>query len=96
MTAQSVHSGELYQPPMNTLPELRAALAGLSSLGIPTELESFEAELADTPLDQVKELADRYRAYVLRNTTPGAVAALTMSSAESAAVLRRKIAEAGR
>jgi hypothetical protein len=81
---------------MNTLLELRAALAGLSSLGIPTELESFEAELVGAPLDRVKELADRYRSYVLRNMTPAAVAALTMSSAESAAVLRRKVAEAGR
>ncbi|MFI6684294.1 hypothetical protein [Streptomyces sp. NPDC050485] len=45
---------------MNTLPELRVALAGLSSLGIPTEWKSFEAELVGTPLDRVKELAGRY------------------------------------
>ncbi|WP_143196861.1 hypothetical protein [Streptomyces sp. CB00455] len=63
-------------------------------MGIPTELDHFEAELAETPLDRVPELAERYRSYVLRNSSPDAVAALTMSSADTAAILRRKLAEA--
>lgn len=92
----AAHEGPQSPPPMGTLPELRAALAGLATLGVPTELERFEAELAKTSLDRVPELADRYRAYVQRNTSAEAVAALTMSNAQSAEVLRRRLAKARR
>ncbi|MFC8453558.1 hypothetical protein [Kitasatospora sp. NPDC057223] len=92
----AAHQPEPYTPAMGTLPELRAALAGLASLGLPDELAAFEDELARTPLDQVPALADRYRDYLRRNTSPEAVSALTITPAASAAELRRKIAEAGR
>jgi hypothetical protein len=77
---------------MTTLGELRAALAGLTALGVPSELARFEEELAVTPLPEVEALADRYRDYVQRNSTPEAVHALTMTYAESADVLRRRLA----
>ncbi|WP_436776607.1 hypothetical protein [Yinghuangia sp. YIM S09857] len=90
MSAQPEHVQ--HAPPMGTLAELRAALVGLSSLGLPTYLDKFEQELASTSLDQVPALAERYRSYVLRNTTSEAIAALTMSARDVDDVLRRKIA----
>lgn len=97
MTTQPVHSeSEPYAPPMRTLRELRAALAGLATLNIPTELKAFETQLADTPLPEVEQLCERYRAYVRRNTSPEAIRALTMSAAESETIIRRKMLEASR
>ncbi|MCC9309971.1 hypothetical protein LN042_23335 [Kitasatospora sp. RB6PN24] len=93
MSTAAQHSAP-HDPPMETVPQLRAALGGLASLGIETELDTFEAALGETPLNEFEELGDRYRAYVHRNTSPEAVAGLTMSAAESAAQLRRKMAEA--
>ncbi|MER5352608.1 hypothetical protein ABT093_20025 [Kitasatospora sp. NPDC002551] len=81
-------------PPMDTLPQLRAALAGLSSLGIDTRLDRLEEDLATTRLDQVPALAERYRQYVRRNTTEQAVAALRMPVSASFAELREKKAAA--
>ncbi|GAB2717761.1 hypothetical protein [Kitasatospora kifunensis] len=92
MTAQPVHSA----PPMGTPREIRAALAGLATLNIPTELDTFEEEFADTPANEVEELFERYRGYVRRNTSPEAVRALTMSTAESEAIIRRKMIEVSR
>lgn len=80
-------------PPMTTLAELRAALRGLTALGVPSELARFEEELAETKLHEVEALADRYRDYVLRNSSSVAVHALTMTTAESGAVLARKLRE---
>ena len=96
MTSAVQYPGPAYVPPMTTLRELRAALAGLAKLGVPSELETFEADLEQTPLDQVPALAARYRDYVLRNSGTEAVDALTMSTEQSAAELRRKIAEGRR
>ncbi|MFE3501957.1 hypothetical protein ACFXPX_04935 [Kitasatospora sp. NPDC059146] len=83
-------------PPMTNVREVRAALAGLAALGVPTELDRFEQELDDVPLHEFEDFIQRYKTYVEENTTPEAVAALTMPVATSAAQLRRKLAEAGR
>jgi hypothetical protein len=93
MTSAVQYPGPAYVPPMTTLRELRAALASLTKLGVPSELERFETDLEQTPLDQVPALAAHYRDYVLRNSSPEAVDALTMSTEQSAAELRRKIGE---
>ncbi|MFE5587327.1 hypothetical protein [Kitasatospora sp. NPDC056531] len=85
-----------FELPMETVPQLRAALAGLASLGIETKLEEFEADLAKTPLHEYEALGDKYRTYVRNNTSPEAIEGLTMSAAESASQLRRKMEEAGR
>ncbi|MFG2845970.1 hypothetical protein ACGF12_22790 [Kitasatospora sp. NPDC048296] len=81
-------------PPMDTLPQLKAALAGLAQLGIDTRLDRLEADLANTRLDQFPALAERYRAYVRRSTTPQAVAALRLPVSASTAELREKMAAA--
>ncbi|MEV7123739.1 hypothetical protein [Kitasatospora griseola] len=90
----AAHHAAPTEPPMGTLRELRAALAGLAALGLPTRLDAFEAELQNTQLDQVPALAERYRQYVRRNTTGQAIAALRMPVSASTTELREKMAAA--
>ncbi|WP_405559505.1 hypothetical protein [Streptomyces sp. NBC_01180] len=98
MTAQPDHHDHraASRPAMGTLAELRTALA---TWGFPGDLAEFERELDATDLDdlsRVREVVQAYRHRVLLRFDIEGAAALTRSTADVTAELRRKMASAER
>lgn len=97
MTAQPEHPGtSQFAPPMRTLAELREAL---STWGFPGDRQEFEAELDAIELDdltRVREITQAYRHRILLRYSAGAMTALTRSTEDVEAELRRRMAEAAR
>ncbi|MFI5621793.1 hypothetical protein [Streptomyces sp. NPDC051567] len=87
MTAQPEHHHEggsaVFDPPMGTLRELRAALA---TWGFPGDRDRFEAELDAADLDdltRVREITQAYRHRVLLRLDPAAAAAHPQGAARN-------------
>ncbi|MGA5198271.1 hypothetical protein [Streptomyces exfoliatus] len=95
MTAQPEYTGQTGPvPPMRTLAELREALATHGFLG---DRQQFDAELGAVDLDdltRVREITQAYRHRVLLRLDPDAAAAITRTTDDVAAELRRKLHEA--
>ncbi|EGJ72709.1 hypothetical protein STTU_p0096 (plasmid) [Streptomyces sp. Tu6071] len=83
-------------PPMRTFADLRAALR---RHGYPSDLDQFDRELAATDLDDlthVREITQAYRHRVLLHRDADAATAISRSSQDIEAELRRKMSEADR
>ncbi|MFJ4342993.1 hypothetical protein [Streptomyces sp. NPDC088915] len=94
MTIQPEHHDHAL-PPMHTLAELRTALR---HGGFDGDAAAFERELAAADLDDpaaVRGIVQAYRRRVTLHSTPEAMTALSRSTDDVEAELRRKLATEG-
>lgn len=95
MTAQPDYTGQAGPvPPMRTLAELREAL---TAHGFPGDRQQFDTELGAVDLDdltRVREITQAYRHRVLLRRDVDAAAAISRTTDDVAAELRRKLHQA--